>query len=377
MPADYIELHAHTAFSFLDGASLPEELVTRASELGYTAMAVTDHDGLYGSMEFAQSAQDMGITPITGAEVTLLDDSHLTLLATSPQGYSNLSRLLTEAHRLPPGLPRKTPPAYLNPDGDGLDLSLRGVGKPHHLHRLEDREARLDPTLLGEFGEGVLLLTGCRQGALAQAIDHDDLAGANRLLHQYQEWLGPDQVVVELQNNFVHGDRKRIATMVDLANRHDLRYAATGNVHYHLQERHRLQDVLVAIKNRTTLDNSHRFRRPNAEFALRSPAEMERIFADFPQALTTTRAIAERCQEFNLARDLAYVFPDYPTPPDQTPEDLLRQVCVEAMQVRYPDNQPAAWQRLDEELAVISKHRLGWVFPPLSRSAVARPRGSR
>lgn len=95
---------------------------------------------------------------------------------------------------------------------------------------------------------------------------------------------------------------------------------ATGNVHYHLQERHRLQDVLVSIHNRTNLDNAHQFRRPNAQFYLRSAEEMAQLFAAYPSSLTTTLGIAERCQEFNLARDLAYVFPDYPTPNGEPPK---------------------------------------------------------
>ena len=97
---NYVELHLHTAFSFLDGASHAEDLIARALELGYDALAATDHDGLHGAMEFAQAAHAAGIRPITGAELTLLDGSHLTLLATSPQGYSNISKLITEAHRM-------------------------------------------------------------------------------------------------------------------------------------------------------------------------------------------------------------------------------------------------------------------------------------
>src|SRR3954453_7948872 len=104
MPTPYVGLHLHTAFSFLDGASLPEEMIARASELGYRALALTDHDGIYGSMEFAQHAQSAGIAPLTGAELTLTDGSHLTLLAESARGYANLCRLITAAHHngLPP-----------------------------------------------------------------------------------------------------------------------------------------------------------------------------------------------------------------------------------------------------------------------------------
>jgi error-prone DNA polymerase len=112
---EYVELHQHTAFSFLDGASLADDLVACAVELGYHALAVTDHDGLYGAMEFAQSAQAAGIAPITGAELTLIDNTHLTLLATSLTGYSNLSRLITEAHRMPSALTPSCPPSSFPP----------------------------------------------------------------------------------------------------------------------------------------------------------------------------------------------------------------------------------------------------------------------
>ena len=115
---------------------------------------------------------------------------------------------------------------------------------------------------------------------------------------------------------------QRIHRLVALAEQEELRYVATGNVHYHLQERHRLQDVLVSIHNRATLDNSHQFRRPNAQFYLRSAEEMAHLFGAYPSSLTTTLEIAERCQDFNLARDLAYVFPDYPTPTGEPPEEL-------------------------------------------------------
>ena len=112
---DYVELHAHSAYSFLDGASLPEEVVVRAAELGYEALALTDHDGVYGSLEFAHAAKTFGVRPITGAEVTLADGAHVTLLVESPRGYSNLCRLLTAAHRdtRPPGRETEAVPPSL------------------------------------------------------------------------------------------------------------------------------------------------------------------------------------------------------------------------------------------------------------------------
>ncbi len=323
----YVELHLHTAYSFLDGASLPEELIGRAADLGYQALAITDHDGLYGAMEFAQLAHAAGIQPITGAEITLTGGSHLTLIAINRTGYANLCRLITAAHR---------------------------AGRA-------DRVPRLDPALLSAHTEGLVLLTGCRQSQLARLVDAGRYQEAERLVREYVAWFGPDNVIVELQHNLVFGDTERVRRLVQLAEHLHLRFAATGNVHYHDPHRHRLHDVLVAIRHRTTLDQCHQQRRPNAMFALRPAGEMARLFARYPAALTTTRWLADRCT-FNLATDLAYTFPTYPAPDGETPDDLLARICWEELVRRYPENRERAEARLREELAVIRKHGLAGFF---------------
>ncbi len=330
--ASYVELHLHTAFSFLDGASLPEEIVARAADLGYTALACTDHDGLYGAMEFARAARAANIQPITGAELTLDNESHLTLLAETPTGYGNLSRLITAAHHSGERHGRILPPP------------------------------RLDPTLLPQHSEGLILLTGCRQSDLARLVDAGQLRDAEDLLRRYIDWFGAENVVVELQQNLVFGDTRRIDLLVRLAERLGLRYAATGNVHYHDRARHRLQDVVVSIRSHTTLDGSHRERRANSEFYLHSPEEMATLFSRYPAALSTTVEIAERCQSFDLTRDLAYRFPDYPTERDETPDDVLARVCREALRERYSDNRAEAETRLNQELALIAQHKLAGFF---------------
>jgi error-prone DNA polymerase len=385
---EYVELHLHTAFSFLDGASLPDELIARASDLGYRALAVTDHDGLYGAMEFAQAAENAKINPITGAELTLTNGTHLTLLAATREGYKNLSRLITAAHQTGlgsgPHPPARAQGAPTNPgrggacrgnvspllrSGEGLGVrtaipyTLRGIGKSKPLYRPEDRTPLLDPALLQTHAEGIILLTGCRQGRLSQLIDAERFTDAEALVRDYVNWFGPQNVVVELQQNRVFGDTRRIQRLVQLADHLGLSYAATGNVHYHRQERHRLQDVLVAIKHRTTLDASHRERRPNAQFYLRSAEEMGKLFARYPTALTTTCRIAERCADFNLTQHLHYAFPDYQTGNGETPGAMLARVCSEELVKRYPpDERAAAEQRLHEELAVIERHELAGFF---------------
>jgi error-prone DNA polymerase len=349
MTTDYVELHLHTAFSFLDGASLPEELVGRAADLGYRALAITDHDGLHGAMEFARAARAAGIAPITGAELTLTDGSHLTFLAETVAGYSNLSRLITAAYA-GPNIPAESGAAPFSPP--------REVWKQD-----EERLPRLDPSLLAEHAQGLILLTGCRRGALTRLVDDEHWSDARGLLDRYVKWFGPENVAVELQHNRVFGDSRRIAALSRLATDAGLRTVATGNVHYHRQERHRLQDVLVAIRHRTTLDACHRERLPNADFFLRSPDEAAARFAAYPEAIRNTAVLAERCASFDLTRDLAYLFPRYPTAPGQTPDDLLAEICRGEMHRRYGmHDRSTAEARLDQELHLIAKHGLSGFF---------------
>ncbi|MDQ3693655.1 MAG: error-prone DNA polymerase [Chloroflexota bacterium] len=334
----YAELHLHTAFSFLDGASLPEELVLQAAALGYTALAVTDHDGLHGAMEFARAAKAAGIQPIIGAELTLTDRTHLILLAESAAGYANLCQLITAAHQGPlHGMPTAKPDPK------------RPVG--------------IDPALLAEHSAGLILLTGCRQGALSRLVDAEQFAEASTLLKQYVDWFGSANVAVELQHNRVFGDTRRVRLLAGLAARYGLPAVVTGNVHYHRPERHRLQDVMVAIRHRATLDATHRERRPNPNFALCSPAEMAERFHQYPAAVRASLAIAERCARFDLTQHLAYTFPAYPTAPGETADEVLAHACRAALQDRYPLPQhTVVLPRIDKELALIKRHRLAGFF---------------
>lgn len=381
----YTELHLHTAFSFLDGASLPEEIIAQAVAYGYTTLAVTDHDGLYGAMEFAQAAKAANITPITGAEITLDDGSHITLLAETRTGYGNLCRLLTDSkHGRPPAAITTDPiPVRV----DSMSPLLSQAKNEHDGVRPYDSEAEssLTTSNLADYADGLILLTGCRQGQLAHAIDEDRFQDAETILRTYIDWFGHDNVVVELQQNFVFGDTPRIRHLVGLANRFNVRYAATGNVHYHQQDRHRLQDVLVAVANRATLDTSHRERRPNAQFHLRTPEEMADLFDDYPEAIRTTEIIAKRCAAFDLTRDLHYHFPNYETGTDESADDFLARTCQEAFAERYSD--PAhpridkARTQLQEELRLIRQHDLAGFFLlyrdllNLARDVAAETRG--
>ncbi|TLY73028.1 MAG: DNA polymerase III subunit alpha, partial [Gammaproteobacteria bacterium] len=327
----YIELHCHSAFSFLDGASLPEQLALTASQLGYPALALTDHHGLYGSMAFAQGTQKLGLQAITGAELTLLDGAHVTLLAETPEGYANLCRLITEAH----------------------------------LGRADRRDPRLDFASLEARHAGLIVLSGCRNGLLAGVLRRDGPAAARRLAERCRAVFGRENFYVELQRNYVRGDLALTRALKDVADSVRLSVVASGNVHYHKRERHRLHDVLVAIRHRTTLDGSHNVRHANSEFFLRPPQEVEELFRDCPDAVANTALIAERCRAFDLTRDLGYTFPDF-RGADLTPAPrALAELCRAKLEELYPAGSPHrddALRRLEQELTLIEHHRLSGFF---------------
>ena len=377
----YIELHCHSGFSFLDGASHPEELVLRALELGYPAMALTDHNGLYGSMEFAQAARREGLQPITGAEVTVAldipgipegldglssgdDDTlargcHMTLLAETPAGYANLCRLLSEAHL----------------------QSERG------------RPTLLLSSLLART-KGLIALTGCRRGPLSRALE-DSVATAEFLARRLHAAFGYRGLFVELQDNEQKGDGYRNRSLGRLADRLDIPVVATGNVHYHRPERHRLQDVLVAIRNRATLNGSHEQRRANARFYLAAPNEMALRFQSRPDATAHTLEIAERCAAFDLTQNLGYTFPDFDGCHGSDGDHgfsgsgnggalkTLKAVCLAKLDERYRGSklQADARERLHEELRLVDRHGLSGFFlvyrdiMELAREVAAEIRG--
>jgi len=322
----FVELHCHSAYSFLDGSSHPEELAARAGELGYEAVALTDHDGVYGSLEFAHAAKAFGVRPITGAEVTLSDESHITLLVETPQGYANLCRLLTAAH-------------------SGTRAKLTEPTLPS-----------LDRHLLAAHSEGLICLSGCaRQGlAVRNANGAAELAAV----------FGRDRFFVELQRPYERGDARRNARLRQLAETLGVETVATGDVHAHHERRVRLQDALVAIRHRTSLEGAERERRGNHECVLLAPAELADRFPDDRDAVARTADLAERL-EFDLTEELGYRYPDFSDRDEPAIAELTR-VCNRAFEARYRLSntvlQGRARARLDEELALIGELGLAGFF---------------
>ena len=326
----YVELHCHSAYSFLDGASHPEELVARAVDLGYPSLALTDHDGVYGSLEFAHAAKHAGIRPITGAEVTLEGGRHITLLCESGKGYANLCRILTAAH-----------------------AGTRRLGR-------EDREP-LPPSAaletVAELNEGLVCLSGCARDGLAL---HDP-GGAARLARAF----GRERFFVELQRPYERGDARRHAMLRDLAERLGVETIATGNVHAHAPRRTLLQDTLVAIRCRTSLDGCERERRGNREAVLRLPEEMVERFAGIDRAAAErTATLAERLT-FDLTEELGYRYPDFSDRADPAIRQLAA-ICDHAFAEQYSASDTVlrgkARARLESELALIGRLGLAGFF---------------
>ena len=325
---------------------MPEELAIRASELGYDAVALTDHDGVYGSLEFALAAKAFGVRPITGAEVTLADGSHVTLLVESATGYANLCRLLTAAH-----------------------AGTRAPGK---------EQERLDPALAQEElerrNEGLVCLSGCARNGLAVRNPN----AAARLAQA----LGRDRFFVELQRPFERGDARRNATLREQAEALGVATVATGDVHAHTRGRTSLQDVLVAVGNRTSLDGCEAERRGNRESFLRPPAEVADLFPHDRDAVARTAELAERL-EFDLTEDLGYRYPDFSENGEPAIVQLKR-VCDETFATRYSGSnghKKKARARLDEELKLIDELGLAgffllhWEVLELARELAVEVRG--
>ncbi len=325
------ELHLHSAYSFGQGASLTEEYVGRAAELGYTHLAITDRDSLVGALEFAQAAKAWSIQPIVGAELSLCGGGRILLLAENRRGYGNLCRLITLAH----AQDRRSP--ALNP----LDLKA--------------------------YTDGLICFTGGHRSDLALLLETRDKAASEGLINRYIQWFGHKSVFLEVQHNLAPGDTDRNRHLNDLAKSKKIGLVATGDVHYHDQARHRLQDTLVAISLNQPLEMLERYRYPNDQFFLRHPKLTERVFASYPKALVNAAMLAERCASFDLTRDLGYQLPAFQTSGYDSADSALADYCRSALDDKYdnrinPSLRRKAEERLEEELRLINMHGLSGFF---------------
>ncbi|MCC6567294.1 MAG: error-prone DNA polymerase [Chloroflexi bacterium] len=325
MTAEYVELHAHSCYSLLDGASFPAALVARAAALDMPGLALTDHDAVYGAVPFTKAAREVGIKPILGAELTVgADRQHLTMLVQNAAGWANLCALITAArHNAPKG------------------------------------EALLDPSQLAAHNDGLIVLSGCRRGEIATALRLGQRDAAVRAAHRCRSVYGA-RFYIELQRHHRPDDQRLTADLIALARDLKLPVVATNNVHYAERSGHRLNDILTCIRHNTTLDDACALLRPNSEYYLKPAAEMAALFADVPDALANTVRIAERCEftpEFGLQE-----LPEYPTPDDLSPGELLRALCRDGLAQRGLEPTGAVMRQMEHELAVITRSGLSNYF---------------
>jgi error-prone DNA polymerase len=335
----YAELHCHSNFSFLDGASHPEELATEAARLGLEAIALTDHDGLYGVVRFSEAARAAGVAAVFGAELTLTPadaspkttartgtpdpfGTHLVVLARDPEGYARLSRTIAET-QLAGGV--KGQPA----------CALDDLAKRHHGHWL--------------------VLTGCRKGAVPGALTTAGPTAAARQLERLVHAFGRDNVAVELWDHGDPLDAARNDALAELAVRHGVDLVATNNVHYATADRRPLATALAAVRARRPLAELEGWLPPAATASLRSGAEQERRFARWPGVVARAAMLGRACA-FDL-RLVAPGLPDFPVPPGYDEQGWLVELTHRGATARYgprhDERIPNAWAQIDHELAVI------------------------
>ncbi|HEX3670458.1 MAG TPA: error-prone DNA polymerase [Candidatus Cybelea sp.] len=312
----YAELHTYSNFSFLQGGSHPEELVERAAELGLSAIALTDRDGLYGAVRFSNHARRRRVDAILGSELTFEDATRLVLLVENEAGYANLCELISRAQ-------------------------MRGRKGDARL-RLEDFKGRSD---------GLIALCGGEFGG----ADPARIAAYKRLFGE--------RFYLELQQHLTPREVRRNVRLVALARECGVPYVATNGVAYAAKDDALVADVLACVRNRTTLEAARAANalRPNAEYHLKSAAAMRRLFARYPEAVAATHTIAQRCR-FRLER-LAEQFPLFPVPKDSSPQRYLRGLVYEGAATRYPlPLETKVERQLEYELGLIAKMDLAGYF---------------
>jgi error-prone DNA polymerase len=365
----YVELHAHSSHSLLDGVPSPEALVERAAHLDMLALALTDHDGIYGAVRFMLAAREAGIKPILGAEMTIagpslplpdpvrtrwgrgmgdeghVDPFHLTLLVETAEGYANLCRLITLARR-----------------GQEKGVAL--------LARHE----------LAAHTGGLIALSGCRRGEIARLVLDRQFERALEVAQGYAQLFGPDRFFIELQRHHRQGDSRLMAGLLVLADRTKLDLVATGDVHYLHPHEHQVHDILTCIRHRTTLDDGQHLLRPNTEYLLRSPTEMADLFSSISGAVANSCRIAERCAPAgDYLPSGPQVLPRFLVPEGGSAQGYLRQLCLQALSERHGG--VASRDQLERELAVIEQADLAdyflivWDIVRFSRQAGIRCQG--
>jgi len=329
--SSFVHLHLHTEYSLLDGLGRIDDYMAKAREFDMRHIAITDHGVMYGVLEWYKAARANDLAPIIGVEAYLAPDGittrtrdnyHLLLLAENERGYRNLLKLASRA-------------------------SIEG-----YYYR-----PRVDFDILNELSDGVICTSACLGGPVANPYLSEKDDEAERMASTLREMFGPERFYLEVQDHGMTEQREVNRKLVDLARRMDLPIVASNDVHYVNREDASLQDLLVCIQTNTTLDDPKRLKMESDQLYFKSPAEMEAIFGDLPEALQNTVNIAERCHfELDFSR---LHLPDPGIPEGMTAQDHLAELCWKGLAERYPEMSDEVRQRLEYELYVIEQTGFG------------------
>src|SRR5947209_18249433 len=357
----YIELHARSAFSFLEGSSLPEELVGVCQHFNMPAMALLDSNGVYGAPRFHLAANKIGVKAHIGAEVTVTLNSPRSHRGTEKNQQSKINNHnLTSS--VAPSLGGEFRLPLLVASRTGYQNLCRLITKMKL--RAKKGEGAVTAQELEEHAEGLVCLTGGDEGPLAAAIAQGGAEQACHELDRLTGIFGPKNVYVELQRHFHREEESRNRVAMDLARSFHLPLLATNGVNYAIPRARELADTFTAIRHHKTLSTTGRLLARNAERHLKSPQEMQQLFADLPQAISNTVELSHRL-EFTL-NDLGYEFPRYPVPEGETMNSFLRDRAWDGFRNRYgrtsPDMQAKARRQIEKELALIEKLKLAGYF---------------
>ncbi|MDR3270764.1 MAG: DNA polymerase III subunit alpha [Peptococcaceae bacterium] len=332
MERDFVHLHVHTEYSLLDGAARIRDVVDRAAEMEMNALAITDHGVLYGVVDFYKTCNKKGIKPILGCEVYVAPKSrtdrgsgrqeptnhHLVLLAENDDGYANLIELVSRAY---------IEGFYYRP--------------------------RVDKELLAQYAPGLIASSACIAGEIPAHLLRDDFDAACRVAGEYQEIFGQNNFFLELQDNGFAEQKKANAGLLAIHERLGIPLIATNDVHYVRREDSVVQDVLLCLQTGKTMSDAGRMSFATQELYLKSGQEMARLFAQHPEALSNTQEIAQRCRV--KLRFGEHHLPVFEVPDDRSLEDYLRQQCLQAFALAYPDATQVERERLAYELRVIAE----------------------
>ncbi len=329
----FVHLHLHTEYSLLDGSIRMKELMKKAAEFGMPAVAMTDHGNLFGAIEFYQEAQRAGVKPIIGCEVYVAPGSHkdrppsrresayhFTLLAENETGYRNLVKLVTAGHL------------------DGFHYA-----------------PRIDKEMLAARSEGLIGLSGCLAGEINSAIQSNNIEKAKQGAAEYRDILGAENFFVELHDHGMEEQKMCNTALVPIARDLGVGLVAANDVHFLRRTDHEAHDVMLCIGTGKMVQDESRMRYL-PELYFKSPAEMRQVFRDFPEAITNTLHVGERCQldiEFGHSK-----YPEYPVPAGKTREEYLRDLCYQGLRARYGERamaDPELARRLEYELGVLEK----------------------